>query len=96
MSKPRTKGIQGYTGSIAKAQIRMVDRHPDVELVGVLVHHEDKAGLDASQIADIDPLGVIATNRLDNIERWRPTSSSTIRRPKRIRTSFRCLRLART
>jgi hypothetical protein len=45
----------------------MIARHPDVELVGTLVHHEDKVGLDAGEIAGIDPLGVVATNRLDDI-----------------------------
>jgi hypothetical protein len=67
MSKSRIKVIQGYTGTIAKAQIRMIDRHSGVELVGVLVHHEDKVGLDAGEIAGIDPLGVVATDRLDDI-----------------------------
>jgi len=67
MSKSKIKVIQGFTGSIAKAQIRMIARHPDVELVGALVHHEDKVGLDAGQIAGIDALGVVATNSLDDI-----------------------------
>ena len=67
MSKSRIRVIQGYTGTIAKAQIRMIARHPDVELVGTLVHHEDKVGLDAGDIAGIEPLGVAATNSLDDI-----------------------------
>ena len=45
----------------------MIARHPDVELVGTLVHHEDKVGLDAGDIAGIEPLGVAATNSLDDI-----------------------------
>ncbi len=45
----------------------MIAAHPQVELVGALVHHEEKVGLDAGEIAGIDSLGVAATNELEQI-----------------------------
>jgi len=38
-----------------------------MELVGAYVHHEEKNGLDAGEIAGLDPLGVRATTDLDEI-----------------------------
>ncbi|MCP4435720.1 MAG: hypothetical protein GY812_09535 [Actinomycetia bacterium] len=53
--------IQWYTGDIACHQIRTISQCPWLELVGAVVHHEEKAGLDAGEIAGIDPIGVVAT-----------------------------------
>ena len=66
----KLKIIQCYTGVIAKDQIRMIAEHPYLELVGALVFHEEKVGLDIGNIAGIDPLGIKATNRplLENME----------------------------
>ena len=38
-----------------------------MELVGAFVYHAEKNGLDAGEIAGIDPLGVQATNNIDEI-----------------------------
>ena len=59
--------IQWFTGDIAQHQIRLVAENPSMELVGAFVYHDEKVGLDAGQIAGIDPLGVVATNNLDEI-----------------------------
>ena len=37
------------------------------DLVGVLVHSQDKVGKDAGEIAGIGPIGVIATNDIESI-----------------------------
>ena len=66
MSDP-LRVIQWYTGDIAQHQIRLVTGHPSMELVGAFVHHDEKVGRDAGEIAVVDPLGVTATNRLDEI-----------------------------
>jgi hypothetical protein len=64
--RPR-KIIQWYTGDIAQHQIRTIAACPSMELVGALVYHEEKVGLDAGEIAGIDPLGVTATTDRDEI-----------------------------
>jgi hypothetical protein len=59
------KVIQWYTGQIAKYQIGMVSRNPALELVGAVVHHPEKEGLDVGEIAGLPPLGVITTRSWD-------------------------------
>ena len=59
--------IQWFTGDIACHQIRLVHDHPDLELVGAFVWHDEKVGRDAGEIAGIGPIGVTATKDLDEI-----------------------------
>jgi hypothetical protein len=61
----KLKIIQWYTGDIARHQIRVIHACPSMELVGAFVHHAEKAGLDAGEIAGIGPIGVIASNDID-------------------------------
>lgn len=63
----KLKIIQWYTGEIARHQIRVINNCPTLELVGAFVHHEEKVGLDAGEIAGIEALGVITTNNMDEI-----------------------------
>ena len=63
----KLKVIQWYTGEIARHQIRVVAACPSMELVGAYVHHDEKNGVDAGEIAGIGPLGVRATHDLDEI-----------------------------
>lgn len=63
----KIKVIQWYTGEIARHQIRVLARCPTMDLVGAFVFHEEKAGLDAGELAGIDPLGVITTNDMEQI-----------------------------
>ena len=59
--------IQCYTGTIAKDQIRMITEHPQLQLVGVMVHHDNKVGLDAGELAEIESNGIITSNQLSDI-----------------------------
>jgi len=61
------KVIQWSTGSIGKTCLRSVIDHPDLELVGLLVHSDRKAGKDAGEIARRDNTGVIATQSEEEI-----------------------------
>lgn len=61
------KVVQWATGGLGVAAIRGMAEHPDLELVGCWVHSQAKAGLDAGEIAGIGPVGVIATNSIDDI-----------------------------
>ena len=53
--------IQWATGNIGTRALREVIRHPDLELVGVLVYDPEKNGVDAGALAGEDTVGVAAT-----------------------------------
>ncbi len=59
--------IQWATGAIGKTCLRAIIDHPDLELVGLYVHSEKKAGQDAGDIARRPKTGVIATRSVDEI-----------------------------
>lgn len=52
----------GYSGIHG---LRGILNHPDLELVGLVVHSDDKAGRDAGEIAGVGPVGVAATQNVD-------------------------------
>ena len=57
--------IQWSTGNVGIHALRLIARHPDLELVGLWVHSPDKVGVDAGTLAGIEPTGVLATNDAD-------------------------------
>ena len=59
--------VQWGSGNVGVQAIATVAARDDMELVGLLVKNPDKAGLDAGEIARIDPLGVAATADVDEI-----------------------------
>src|SRR3954447_17531459 len=59
--------VQWATGGVGIAAIKGVLVHPDLELVGCWVHSEAKSGKDVGEIVGCDPLGVTATNDVDEI-----------------------------
>jgi hypothetical protein len=59
--------IQWFTGEIARHQIRVLASCPTMELVGAFVFHEEKVGLDAGELAGVEPLGVTTTNNMEEI-----------------------------
>jgi hypothetical protein len=61
------KVIQWATGYIGKTCLRQVIEHPDLELAGLLVYSDKKAGRDAGDIARRPKTGVIATKSVDEI-----------------------------
>jgi 2,4-diaminopentanoate dehydrogenase len=54
--------IQWSTGNVGHHATRLIAEHPDLELVGLWVHSEDKVGRDAGDLVGIDAVGVTATN----------------------------------
>jgi 2,4-diaminopentanoate dehydrogenase len=54
--------IQWSTGNVGRYALRGIINHPELELVGLWVHSEKKAGMDAGELAGVGPTGVIATN----------------------------------
>ena len=59
--------VQWATGSVGVAAINAVLDHPGLELVGCWVHSKAKVGMDVGEIIGGDPLGVIATDSVDQI-----------------------------
>ncbi|MGK2241954.1 MAG: hypothetical protein ACI9JD_004534, partial [Rhodococcus sp. (in: high G+C Gram-positive bacteria)] len=71
MSDP-IRVAQWATGAIGKTALRGIIDRPDLELVGLYVYSDAKAGRDAGDIARRAPTGVIATRDVDEIIRSRP------------------------
>jgi 4-hydroxy-tetrahydrodipicolinate reductase len=63
---------QAYTGPVGSEIIRRLAGHPRMELVGVLVHSEEKAGRDSGEVAGAAPNGVHTTLLLDEIIALKP------------------------
>jgi 2,4-diaminopentanoate dehydrogenase len=59
--------VQWATGSVGMWSLKEIIRHPDLELVGLRVYGDDKVGRDAGEIAGVDPIGVTATDSLEEI-----------------------------
>jgi len=59
--------VQWATGNIGARSLRSVIEHPGLELAGVYVHSDDKAGRDAGDLCGLDATGVLATTDADEI-----------------------------
>jgi 4-hydroxy-tetrahydrodipicolinate reductase len=57
----RLRVVQWATGNIGTRALREVIRHPELELVGLLVYDGAKEGVDAGVLCDELPVGVAAT-----------------------------------
>jgi len=57
--------IQWSTGNVGRYALRGIIGHPDLELVGLWVHSEEKAGRDAGELCGLPRVGVTATNDAD-------------------------------
>jgi len=57
--------IVGYTGGVGSQVARMVLADPAFELVGVLVHSEEKDGKDVGAIIGGDPTAIMATRDIE-------------------------------
>jgi 2,4-diaminopentanoate dehydrogenase len=59
--------VQWATGNIGMKALRGVIGHPDLELVGLYVFSDDKAGREAGDLCGLPPTGVVATTDIDEI-----------------------------
>lgn len=59
--------IQWATGGVGRAAIEGVLLHPELELVGCYVHSEAKHGVDVGEILGREPLGVLASNDVEEV-----------------------------
>src|SRR6478735_11807290 len=53
--------VQWATGTVGIHAVPAIASHPDLDLVGLWVHSDDKAGRDAGEICGGEPVGVLAT-----------------------------------
>lgn len=60
------------TGGVGSIAIDAIRGRPDLELVGVWVHSDEKIGKDAGELAGGDPIGVTATNDDDTLIALQP------------------------
>lgn len=68
----RYRVVQWATGNVGSRALRHVIQHPDMDLVGVWVHSASKAGKDAGELAGVAPIGVKATNSIDDVIALKP------------------------
>lgn len=59
--------VQWATGNIGTRALRAVIDHPDLTLAGLYVHSDTKSGRDAGELCGRDPVGVKATQSIDEI-----------------------------
>lgn len=72
MSGDPYRVVQWATGNIGLRSLRAVIEHPDLELVGLYVYSDAKAGTDAGELCGLDAVGVRATQNADEIVALRP------------------------
>ena len=60
------------TGGIGSIAIRTIQRRPNLELVGVWVHAQEKNGKDAGELANGEPIGLAATTDADALIALKP------------------------
>ncbi len=65
--------VEWSTGTVGRHAIAGIDARPDLELVGVWVSSQEKAGKDAGELAGLGrDLGVVATNDRDALLALKP------------------------
>src|SRR5439155_26963672 len=61
----RYRVIQWATGTVGIHAVPAIAAHPDLELAGLWVHSDAKAGRDAGELCGVEPLGIVATQDAD-------------------------------
>ena len=67
MSAAKLRVVQWATGNVGSRSLRTVIEHPVLELVGLYVHSPAKVGRDAGELCGLPPVGIIATNDIQQI-----------------------------
>src|ERR1700760_3663175 len=72
MTAGKHRVVVWATGGIGSIAIRTITNRPNLELIGVWVHSDEKVGKDAGELANGDPIGVVATNDADALIPLKP------------------------
>ena len=67
LSSKRYLVAQWATGKVGARCMRGIIGHPNMDLVGLYVHSEAKAGRDAGELCGMEATGVKATRNIDDI-----------------------------
>jgi 4-hydroxy-tetrahydrodipicolinate reductase len=67
MSSKTYRVIQWATGNVGSRALRTIIEHPNLELVGLWVSSDAKAGKDAGELCGLDPVGITATKSVDDL-----------------------------
>ncbi len=68
----RYRVAQWATGKVGSKSLRGVIQHPMFDLAALYVHSEAKEGRDAGVLCGLDPVGITATRKIDDIVASRP------------------------
>ncbi len=85
------------TGNIGRTALRTVLTHRDLELVDVIVHNRAKVGRDAGELAEVEPVGLAATDDIEAVLGRAPdavvyAASGDVRPDDALDDVLRCLR----
>ncbi len=72
LSKSPYRVVQWTTGNVGKSSVAAIANNPTLELVGCYAWSPDKAGQDVGELAGIAPLGIAATNDIDELLALKP------------------------
>jgi 4-hydroxy-tetrahydrodipicolinate reductase len=64
--------FQVATGNVGTEMIKRLGNHPDLELIGLHCYTPEKTGRDAGELAGLAPIGVTATDSVDDIIAAKP------------------------
>jgi 4-hydroxy-tetrahydrodipicolinate reductase len=67
MSSAPYRVVQWATGNVGLRSLQAIIEHPDLELVGLYVYSDAKAGKDAGELCGLSPVGVAATRDIEQI-----------------------------
>jgi 4-hydroxy-tetrahydrodipicolinate reductase len=66
---------QLYTGGVGSEIVRRCAGHPELELVAVMVHTDEKAGRDSGELVGAAANGIVTTQRLDDVLAAKPDAA---------------------
>ena len=65
--------VQWGTGNVGRLALRAIIEHPGLELVGLIVHSDDKVGKDAAELCGLDEkTDVVESNDVDEVLATKP------------------------
>lgn len=64
--------VQWTTGNVGKSSVQALATNPNYKIVGCYAWSQDKAGRDVGELCGIEPLGVTATDEVDELLALKP------------------------
>jgi len=72
LNNARYRVVQWTTGNVGTSSVQAISTNPSLELVGCYAWSPEKVGRDVGELCGIDPLGVVATNDIDELLDLKP------------------------